>query len=1579
MESYPGELLVGVFPLIFCVDATLRKQNAEKQESPNIVEEERQGEHRVSTNSSVSNRSQFDKFLDAMAASLMEDSPSSSSVNSVKDSERGRETTVNNPMTNIFRVSDHHVVDSDEDDQVIFQSNANALGENSMAPGSLQQFHDASGRVQRPNPLSKINFSRIGTKRNHRRGGTSNRNKNASGFVTYEDRDAANIIIDPTFGASLQQGQSFFQRARIVSVSTRYGFPPSKDPTGKHNRVKDYLHESYNTNAGRSSASGTQAVSFSRLLSAIQKRPIDGILPSGWLEKHSAALPSVILLVLQINHDAGEQRQQDKVLLETVKNLHQSLAPKRLQSIAIKVVGLVQQGVSGIAADQWMQGMSERLTIIDESQNDGVVANMLPMEILLINVLELQPDYPYSGSALQQLHEVVRDASLAYYSTQTRRVKDKLLQIGSTLTFPVLLPLAIRYCFKVAIFYEFQWKQEKSLKYMIEAYLLLEVFYKFLLQQHEVKSQRRCAGNLSVEDQISENDNLPEISAIDSDPHEDTSQGVELALTMTSGPGSIKEDQDLIRLTMLDSTSDMIYQCRRVADWINFKILQSGLVSNVKGGLLAASSQWQRHAQAFCCPRRALVDSLKHPWLDWAFIARQYIVLGQLLERYPPRVPNKQSLLDEAMRRFVPWRTYEGATEALLKIILHINAVQGGFCEDNVHDVLKRYVGGINHDGFGPLFEEESNKPHLEEALRYAMKGISLFKTWLRNMREVEHGFISDPRAGVRLLYLAGGILFRMERFSEALPYVEEAADLCKGWRKLELAVSRILVECYRKVGKSSLNVFTANSKSKIVRACLMASRSENEFRNTMDFFADLCNDEDTGNIRLSQNDDCRMPFCFAILFPKSTHETAGNTATASIWLKSTLNYAVQVDSISLSCPVVDILVPKNDLLKARNANEGSNNGVIIQPHTEIELTTKIDLPEDLEVLLDDVASSGRSQSSSVAQASDAKIARPLASGITASAGCCFLPEDRYTRRTVPQKAQTRFRIGGKPLSFTGLKVLFSPIDGRAKIELNLENSKAQSDAAPKRTPFEEHNYVSSAWERSEDVPMNLGPRCLRILPPASNVRVTDITYPFTNGFAIEGTVNRIVLQLESAALEDFHDIKVLASCISSCQETRDNKQALLQGTNSIPRLPTLVRQDGCAMTSTSISYNLPAGWNTIQNCAGTLEVDGYFPIEFSRHSSSSIFALLDLYRPSPDARETTLPSWDAKSSADPVRSIEDTECSTNIFVSISYRKCRTSRAPPSRRRGRQKEAHEKESAANEFLSIDYTASVVWKAPMLAKIVDNSTSSPTSGKITLESQQFLSRCILEPLPEVVSLSAKIDRVVLDCFESDGEDCVVPPAHGDVLFDGQCSSGDVVVGGNSKMSFAWPANQTSRKMECIENGTKTTGILSVHWHPVPVELPDDVVVTMDDIEFAPFHGPLKLQSPAVLNLGIPRYLPEPSPIEVRLAKLPEQLQVAVSFEVTYTADNKTWLDQELEIHHPHVLREERVYNNAVIFGGQASCTISLAPFQSYSMSFVMVPIRVGQLTLPQISVWSKRYQSWVVRDDPTVRCECFVLP
>jgi hypothetical protein len=58
METYPGELLVGVFFLEYCVDATQAKaQEGDKESNEQYA------------------CSQFDQLLDAMAASLLNEFP----------------------------------------------------------------------------------------------------------------------------------------------------------------------------------------------------------------------------------------------------------------------------------------------------------------------------------------------------------------------------------------------------------------------------------------------------------------------------------------------------------------------------------------------------------------------------------------------------------------------------------------------------------------------------------------------------------------------------------------------------------------------------------------------------------------------------------------------------------------------------------------------------------------------------------------------------------------------------------------------------------------------------------------------------------------------------------------------------------------------------------------------------------------------------------------------------------------------------------------------------------------------------------------------------------------------------------------------------------------------------------------------------------------------------------------------------------------------------------------------------------------------------------------------------------------
>mmetsp|Transcript_12975 Transcript_12975/g.18125 ORF Transcript_12975/g.18125 Transcript_12975/m.18125 type:complete len:103 (+) Transcript_12975:157-465(+) len=59
-------------------------------------------------------------------------------------------------------------------------------------------------------------------------------------------------------------------------------------------------------------------------------------------------------------------------------------------------------------------------------------------------------------------------------------------------------------------------------------------------------------------------------------------------------------------------------------------------------------------------------------WHHWSYVAHQRLVMAQLAERYPPRESSLTGLTgqmhDEVKFRCDPWRNYESAAEAQLKL-----------------------------------------------------------------------------------------------------------------------------------------------------------------------------------------------------------------------------------------------------------------------------------------------------------------------------------------------------------------------------------------------------------------------------------------------------------------------------------------------------------------------------------------------------------------------------------------------------------------------------------------------------------------------------------------------------------------------------------------------------------------------------------------------------------------------------------------------------------------------------------------------------------------------------------------------
>jgi hypothetical protein len=608
METFPQDLLTGVFPLVFAV-STLATPTAEAT-SP--------------TNNSP-RRSLFDRFLDAVAASLV-DGPDA--TNDASEPRRQSHS--------LFRPDDDF--SSDDDDFELFSASSSKRKSNSNNISLSAGFYAGFGR--RP----------------------------ASSQTNNKDSDRINT---PSYAKALQQGQGFFQRARIESVSTQHGLPPCKDPDGTDN-LPTAVAQFYKN----------RDLKLGKLL--LETYPLTGILPAGWLEKHAHALPSVILVVCSVCASQREQNEADKRLLETVTYFAESMVSKR--QCTIHVVGLMTDDVTVEQAEEWNRTIMGMM--MDEETGSS---DMFRVALVRSNTdLEASDNGLPTSPALRELHQSVRDASMQYYLGQARRTKDKIIKLTqdkqrqSQAGPPnALLPLIIRYCFKIAIFYEFQWKHEKSLRFMAEAYRHAAKYYEYLvyLRAHP-ESQQDMGGESAHSVSIAGDDEL------------------EVSLNQATNMNM----EELWKQIVPPPPDDMIHQCRSVAEWLNLKLLQAGFASHTEGGLLAADQQWRKHCRLFCSRRYASRLSSTNSWFEGAFIARNWLVMSQLVERHPPKaLGNLGNEYDEVLLRCSPWRTYEATVDATLQLWRAVEAKRqsGEHPEtaENGDPMRARFIGGFGSEG----------------------------------------------------------------------------------------------------------------------------------------------------------------------------------------------------------------------------------------------------------------------------------------------------------------------------------------------------------------------------------------------------------------------------------------------------------------------------------------------------------------------------------------------------------------------------------------------------------------------------------------------------------------------------------------------------------------------------------------------------------------------------------------------------------------------------------------------------------------------------------------------------------------
>ena len=629
--------------------------------------------------------------------------------------------------------------------------------------------------------------------------------------------------------------------------------------------------------------------------------------------------------------------------------------------------------------------------------------------------------------------------------------------------------------------------------------------------------------------------------------------------------------------------------------------------------------------------------------------------------------------------------------------------------------------------------------------------------------------------------------------------------------------------------------------------------------------------------------------------------------------------------------------------------------------------------------------------------------------------------------------------LGGKPLRCDGICVEFYPVQvekstGSAEevtpIELTIEKKKSKTQANIKRTPFEEENYLASAWSRPLHFPLSLGPRSLRVLGPMPDMVIKDLTEEATGGKVLEGTVNRVLLKLTSGLDERCCDIQYCVTCFSVLMTPNGSIRRLvperelsqsetsLNMTNPVFRTPTLVSPSAVAgaASRTECGYTLPPGW---QLAGSGQAFTG--PVIPSLSCGESKYIALDFFRPAPLIQ--TLPH-NIEGDLDVE---ESSMCKTDFYFTVTYRQER-SLIPKGRRTSKRRSvvrrlpvmnAASKDSNATlvdgaeeselsqkkpveptfDEVSLEFTGSMVWAMPLSAFFRPGATQSfPSECRDPLSPSTKTSLAPGERLNDAVRL-VDCESVTMNCtlqadnaveglktevlgvrYERVDESNVTvslasASANGasETLYEPHLDNPCRLLSAGSKLSIAYTVKPCLKDPTTLAKVKASLGNVVVDWKSSPLPLPEDAKKDLAFLHGVASHGPLRLDSPSALKFSGPECCIEAPPLRVSMKEKPSTPRIGVPFQLAYTISNETQLHQALSV---CVMDAESGASSGLMFAGLAQGELTLAPSESQLFSYTMLGTKAGKTKLPGIEIVSRRDSSLILKEPSR---EIYVLP
>lgn len=295
----------------------------------------------------------------------------------------------------------------------------------------------------------------------------------------------------------------------------------------------------------------------------------------------------------------------------------------------------------------------------------------------------------------------------------------------------------------------------------------------------------------------------------------------------------------------------------------------------------------------------------------------------------------------------------------------------------------------------------ESNRDHLDVALKYAIKSIELCRAETTAKDTTPGGDAQSDgkkRTLARLHYLAASILSGLGRHEEAAKHLSDAATKAEGWPGLEAQILRarsVCLEHFKDASKGTKDQGLADVHLSAVLNTQVASLlSPREIQEavTKAFSADPSLAVGAKSISWPTKDTSSPPIEFIVTFPGMTQATSGDDVPAIVAIKSRLCFPVTVASGKLQTTVGDVPLVLPD-------------PIVLEPNRMQTLHANIPLPFKMEPY---------EQHKAGGKAAEKKL-KPKTAGMTRAAGACYTLSSNASAAAGDDVKAGKAYLGGTP------------------------------------------------------------------------------------------------------------------------------------------------------------------------------------------------------------------------------------------------------------------------------------------------------------------------------------------------------------------------------------------------------------------------------------------------------------------------------------------------------------------------------------------------------------------------------------